>query len=94
MAIERKNSFHLLLSDDELKLLRLLAEREGLNASDYLRSLLRQMAGTPPHLAQVIRLGAALGGKLDLAKAFEAHTNASTELATKPKTKRSKAKRS
>ncbi len=63
MAIERKNSFHLLLSDDELKLLKLLAEREGLNASDYLRSLLRQMAGAPPHLAQVIRLGAALGGK-------------------------------
>ncbi len=57
MAIDRKNSFHLLLSDDELKLLRLLAEREGLNASDYLRSLLRQMAGASPHLAQVIRLG-------------------------------------
>lgn len=76
MAIERKNSFHLLLSDDELKLLRLLAEREGLNASDYLRSLLRQLAGTPPHLAQAIRLGAALGGKVDLAKAFESHTSA------------------
>ena len=42
MAIERKNSFHLLLSDDELKLLRLLAEREGLNASDYLRLLIRR----------------------------------------------------
>jgi hypothetical protein len=64
MAIERKNSFHLLLSDDELSLLRLLAEREGLNASDYLRLMLRQLAGTPPHLAQVIRLGAVLGGKL------------------------------
>jgi hypothetical protein len=73
MALERKNSFHLLLSDDELKLLRLLAEREGLNASDYLRSLLRQMAGTPPHLAQVIRLGAALGGKIDLSKLVETH---------------------
>jgi hypothetical protein len=73
MPIDRKNSFHLLLSDDELKLLRLLAEREGLNASDYLRSVIRQMAGTPPHLAQVIRLGAALGGKLDLTKAFESH---------------------
>jgi hypothetical protein len=34
---------------------------EGLNASDYLRSLLRQMAGTSPHLAQAIRLGATLG---------------------------------
>jgi hypothetical protein len=61
MAIERPNSFHLLLSDDELKLLKLLAEREGLNASDYLRSLIRQMAGSPPHLAQALRLGAALG---------------------------------
>jgi hypothetical protein len=77
MAIERKNSFHLLLSDDELKLLRLLADREGLNASDYLRSLLRQMAGTPPHLAQVIRLGAALGGKVDLAKVLEGYAETS-----------------
>ena len=76
MPIDRKNSFHLLLSDDELNLLRLLAEREGLNASDYLRSLIRQMAGAPPHLAQVIRLGAALGGNVDLAKAFAAHTTA------------------
>ncbi len=62
MAIERKNSFHLLLSDDELKLLRLLAEREGLNASDYLRSTLRQLAGAPPHFAQVLRLGSAIVG--------------------------------
>lgn len=73
MPIERKNSFHLLLSDDELKLLKLLAEREGLNASDYLRSLLRQMAGTPPHLAQAIRLGAALGASMDLSKMAEAY---------------------
>ncbi len=73
MSIERKNSFHLLLSDDELTLLKLLAEREGLNASDYLRSLLRQMAGTPPHMAQVIRLGAALGGKVDWPKLAERH---------------------
>jgi hypothetical protein len=71
MAIERNNSFHLMLSDDEMKLLRLLAEREGLNASDYLRTLLRQMAGTPAHLAQVIRLGAALGGKIDLSEIVE-----------------------
>lgn len=71
MAIERKNSFHLLLSDDELKLLRLLSERDGLNASDYLRSMLRQLAGSPPHLTQAIRLGAALGGRVDLVKAFE-----------------------
>jgi hypothetical protein len=74
MPIERKNSFHLLLSDDELNLLKLLAEREGLNASDYLRSLLRQMAGTPPHLAQAIRLGAALGATIDLSKVMERHS--------------------
>ncbi len=73
MAIERKNSFHLLLSDDELNLLRLLAEREGLNASDYLRTVLRQLAGTPPHLAQVIRLGAVLGGKLEYPKMIETY---------------------
>jgi hypothetical protein len=71
MPIERKNSFHLLLSDDELKLLRLLAEREGLNASDYLRSTLRQLAGTPPHLTQAIRLGAILGGKVALSETFD-----------------------
>jgi hypothetical protein len=64
MAIERKNSFHLLLSDDELTLLKLLAEREGLNASDYLRSLLRQMAGASSQAVQVMRLGATL----DIAK--------------------------
>ena len=90
MAIERKNSFHLLLSDDELKLLRLLAEREGLNASDYLRSLLRQMAGAPPHLAQVIRLGAALGGKTGLARLSEQRAEAmkaAVGTGTKKKTK-------
>jgi hypothetical protein len=74
MAIERSNSFHLLLSDDELKLLRLLAERDGLNASDYLRSLIRRMAGSPPHLAHVLRLGSMLGGRLDTA--FESRANA------------------
>jgi hypothetical protein len=84
MAIERKNSFHLLLSDDELKLLRLLAEREGLTASDYLRTMLRRMAGTPPHLAQAIHLGELLGGKSDLAKAFEAYVGA-TKTKSKPK---------
>jgi hypothetical protein len=45
MAIERTCSFHLMLSNDELGLLRLLAEREGLTASDYLRTLLRRDAG-------------------------------------------------
>lgn len=60
MAIERKNSFHLLLSDDELSLLKLLAEREGLNASDYLRSLMRQVAGASSQAVRVMRLGATL----------------------------------
>lgn len=92
MPILRTNSFHLLLSDDELKLLRLLAERDGLNASDYLRSLLRQMAGTPAHMAQAIRLGAALGGKVDLTKAFGGLALAVRE-PTKPKPRRAKAKR-
>jgi hypothetical protein len=82
MAIERTNSFHLLLSDDELKLLKLLAERDGLNASDYLRMLIRMMpSANSPTLAQVTRLGATLGslglaGRVDLAKVFEAHLDA------------------
>jgi hypothetical protein len=83
MAIERNNSFHLLLSDDELKLLKLLADRDGLNASDYLRMLIRMMPSTSsPTLAQATRLGATLAslslgdGKADLAKVFEAHSDA------------------
>jgi hypothetical protein len=70
MAIERNNSFHLLLSDDELTLLRLLAEREGLNASDYLRSLMRRMAGAPAHVMQVVRLGEMLAGKAAARETF------------------------
>ena len=80
MAIERKNSFHLLLSDDELRLLKLLAEREGLNASDYLRSLLRQMAGAPPHLAVGLRLGAALAN-VDMTKILAPRKKATTKKA-------------
>lgn len=72
MAIERKNSFHLLLSDDELKLLQLLAEREGLNASDYLRSLLRQLAVTPPQL----RFGPGIGSRADMANIFQLYADA------------------
>jgi hypothetical protein len=97
MPIERTNSFHLLLSDDELKLLKLLAERDGLNASDYLRMLIRMMPSTNgPNVGQVMRLGAALGslsgtGNLDLAKLFERHgatakeAKASTEATKKRK---------
>lgn len=82
MAIERNNSFHLLLSDDELKLLKLLADRDGLNASDYLRMVIRMMPSTSsPTIAQTTPLGAmlgslSLGGKVDLAKVFEAHSDA------------------
>jgi hypothetical protein len=99
MAIERTNSFHLLLSDDELKLLKFLAERDGLNASDYLRMLLRMMPSTnSPTIAQVTRLGAALGslshaGKVDMAKVFEAHSDAvKAAKADVEDTKRKKAK--
>jgi ABC-type nitrate/sulfonate/bicarbonate transport system substrate-binding protein len=75
MAIERGNSFHLLLSDDELKLLRLLAEQEGLNPSDYLRMLIRTMPSASSHVVQGMRLGAMLGGRVDLAALWEAHTD-------------------
>ncbi len=68
MPIERANSFHLLLSDDELKLLKLLAEQEGLNSSDYLRTLLRRMAGTPPHMVQAMRISELVGVVTDVDK--------------------------
>jgi hypothetical protein len=84
MAIERKNSFHLLLSDDELTLLKLLAEREGLNASDYLRSLLRQMAGASPTAVHVMRLGSTL----DLAKVAEQWATPGTKSAPRKPPKR------
>ena len=87
MAIERNNSFHLLLSDDELKLLKLLAEREGLNASDYLRMLIRTMPSASPHLVQGMRLGAVLAGKGDLATLFELLAKSNVEEAKKRKMK-------
>jgi|CZKU01.1.fsa_nt_gi hypothetical protein len=82
MAIERPNSFHLLRSDDELKLFKLLAERDGPNAPDYLRKLIRMVPSTnSPTVAQVTRLAATLGslsraGKIDLGELFEAHSDA------------------
>jgi hypothetical protein len=63
MPIERKNSFHLLLSDDEMRLLRLLAEREGLNASDYLRTMLRRLAGVPAYMAAAMRVTEMVHGR-------------------------------
>jgi hypothetical protein len=68
MAIERNNSFHLLLSNDELKLLRLLAEREGLTASDYLRATLRRLAGASPHSLGVLRAAELMGGTIPFAQ--------------------------
>jgi hypothetical protein len=79
MTIERNNSFHLLLSDDELKLLKLLAERDGLNASDYLRMLIRMMpSANTPNVGQATQLGATLafGGRIDFSKLFKAHYDA------------------
>jgi hypothetical protein len=90
MAIERNNSFHLLLSDDELQLLKLLAEREGLNASDYLRMLIRSVPNASTQVAQGIRIAAALGTKVDLATLFEAYVDsikASSPAAAKKKAK-------
>jgi hypothetical protein len=76
MPIERTNSFHLLLSDDELKLLKLLAERDGLNASDYLRTLIRTMPSTSSPMATASVAARALGGRPDLATLFEAYAEA------------------
>jgi hypothetical protein len=95
MAIERNNSFHLLLSDDELKLLKLLAERDGLNASDYLRMLIRMMPSTSsPNIGQVMRLAATLGGTGGgLTKLFEEHADAfKLARASSEETKKKKAK--
>jgi hypothetical protein len=86
MAIERNNSFHLLLSDDELTLLKLLAEREGLNASDYLRLLIRTMPSTTPQL----RLPAGVG-RADLAKLFHTWSDVYSQ-SEAPEAKRKKAK--
>ncbi len=67
MPIDRKNSFHLMLSDDEMTLLRLLAEREGLTASDYLRTVLRRLAGMPAQILQVMKVSD-LVGAIDFTK--------------------------
>ncbi|MDP9000320.1 MAG: hypothetical protein M3O46_09435 [Myxococcota bacterium] len=96
MAIERNNSFHLLLSDDELKLLKLLAERDGLNASDYLRMLIRMMPSTSmPNVGQATRLATTLGSlsKIEFAKLFEAHHDAlklAKSNVEEPKTRKAK----
>jgi len=82
MAIERNNSFHLMLSDDELKLLRLLAEQEGLNASDYLRLLIRRQ---PDRSQLKVALDASklLGQDFDLGRAFMASREATAAVKKK-----------
>ena len=44
MAPERPNQFKILLSDEELDMLKELAERDGLTASDYVRLFIRKEA--------------------------------------------------
>jgi hypothetical protein len=70
MAIERNNSFHLMLSDDELALLKMLAEQKGLNASDYLRMLIRE-GDRSGQVAQLLTLGTLLEKGLDLRESWE-----------------------
>ena len=73
MPIERKNSFHLLLSDDELKLLRLQAESEGLNASDFLRLLIRQgKSPSAQQLATALQVQRIMAADLDLGEMYAA----------------------
>jgi hypothetical protein len=87
MSIERNNSFHLLLSDDELKLLKLLAEKEGLNASDYLRMLIRTMPDTSLHVVRGMRLAAMLGERVNVSGIFEPRLAKSASGGSKSKKK-------
>jgi hypothetical protein len=70
MAITRKNSFELLLSDDEARLLELLAQREGLDPAEYLRALIRMAPSTSPTFghttAAALTVRALIGAGLDL----------------------------
>jgi len=42
MAPDRPNQLKILVSDDELRMLRELAERDGVTASDYVRLFIRE----------------------------------------------------
>ena len=94
MPIQRPNSFHLMLSDDELALLRLLAERDGLTASDYLRSMMRREAAgpTPSRLSHTRQIAQLLGID-DVDHAWAAHKELTKEIA-KRKPKVAKGRRS
>ena|SRR5688572_28293835 len=95
MAIERPNSFHLMLSDDELALLRLLAEQEGLNASDYLRSLMRRAAGGGHNvnLSRIRELVHLLAPEIDLAAPWQVMVKNPSAAASPAKRAGSKKKR-
>ena len=45
MAPDRDRQFRMNLSDEELQMLKALAEKQGLTASDYLRMLIRNEHG-------------------------------------------------
>jgi hypothetical protein len=80
MAITRKNDFHLLLSDDESRLLDLLAEREGLDPADYLRALIRAAPSTSTTSSHATAAALAartiVGTGLDLQQLFGTHAKA------------------
>ena len=100
MPIERSNAFHLLLSDDELRLLTLLAERDGLERAEYLRALIRAMPSTlAPSVGQVMRLGAVLGSSLGeggrgafLERLFDARRDGMKKAQALDETRKKKAK--
>ena len=50
MPPERPNQLKIMVSDDELEMVRSLAERQGQTVADYLRQLIRRehAAVTPP----------------------------------------------
>jgi hypothetical protein len=84
MPIARNNSFHLMLSDDELTLLKMLAEQKGLNASDYLRTLIREGERANP-MTQALAISSVLAGlntgeiRLTAGEAFEKVRQAATK---------------
>jgi len=45
MAPQRSNQLHIMLSDEELAMVRGLAEANGLSASDYIRQFIRREHG-------------------------------------------------
>jgi hypothetical protein len=48
MAPQRSNQLHIMLSDEELTMVRELAEANGLTSSDYIRQFIRREHGALP----------------------------------------------